>query len=383
MAKIFTCFLWLISLTLSFETSLLAERQNTWKDIERIVALGDIHGGYEEFVTILKHANLINKKLQWTGGKTHFVQTGDVPDRGPDSKKIIDLIRRLIPMADKTGGKVHALIGNHEAMNILGHLDHVHPDEYEAFKTKKSKRYQNRYFVQYVEKKKKTIPKNSDVQFNEEYRKKWNKRYPLGYVEHRLNWRVKGEYGAWVAKNNTVIIINNIMFVHGGISAAYNGLDLAQINKRVSTHLTQGRKGQERIATDPLGPLWYRGLAKNSETDEEELEQLNQTLTQYDIDHIVIGHSTTPGVILPRFSGKVILIDVGLGPAYGSNFAYLEIHNKTFTSIHRGTPIELPIGNEGNKLAYLKHLQKLDSSPSILHTLIKQSSQQAQTEDIN
>ena len=41
-------------------------------------------------------------------------------DRGPDSRKVMDLLMRLEGEASKTGGRVHVLIGNHEAMNVYG-----------------------------------------------------------------------------------------------------------------------------------------------------------------------------------------------------------------------------------------------------------------------
>jgi hypothetical protein len=45
---------------------------------ERIVAIGDVHGSFDNFVAILRTAGLIDNRRQWAGGKTVFVQTGDV-----------------------------------------------------------------------------------------------------------------------------------------------------------------------------------------------------------------------------------------------------------------------------------------------------------------
>ncbi len=96
-----------------------------WNNVPRIVAIGDIHGAYDNFVALLKNAGLVDDKLRWIGGKTHLVQTGDVLDRGPDSRKCMDLLIKLEQQAEQVGGQVHALIGNHEAMNVLGFLDYV------------------------------------------------------------------------------------------------------------------------------------------------------------------------------------------------------------------------------------------------------------------
>ena len=106
-----------------------------WEGVERIVAIGDLHGDYGNYIATLKAAGLIDKKGKWSGGNTHLVQTGDIPDRGPDTGKIIKHITKLGKQAQKKGGRVHNLIGNHEAMNVYGDLRYVHDGEFEVFKT--------------------------------------------------------------------------------------------------------------------------------------------------------------------------------------------------------------------------------------------------------
>src|SRR5262245_7670554 len=104
----------------------------------RIVAVGDLHGDYDAWEAIAKSAGLVDAKGRWAGGKTTFVQLGDVPDRGPDSLKIIHQLMKLQREATKNGGKVIAMVGNHEAMNMTGDLRYVHPGEYRAFTGKQS-----------------------------------------------------------------------------------------------------------------------------------------------------------------------------------------------------------------------------------------------------
>lgn len=104
-----------------------------WNGVKRVVAVGDVHGAYENFVEVLEGAGLIDARLQWIGGRAHLVQTGDVLDRGPDSRKVMDLLMELEVQAEKAGGRVHALIGNHEAMNVAGFLDYVSPREFHSY----------------------------------------------------------------------------------------------------------------------------------------------------------------------------------------------------------------------------------------------------------
>ena len=42
---------------------------------ERVVAIGDIHGNYDGFVSILQRAGLVDDDVHWIGGTTTFVQT--------------------------------------------------------------------------------------------------------------------------------------------------------------------------------------------------------------------------------------------------------------------------------------------------------------------
>ena len=115
-----------------------APAKEEWQGIKKIVAVGDVHGDYGQFVALLRSAGLIDEDDHWIGGETHLVQTGDVPDRGPDTRKIMDLLMRLEDEAKKAKGYVHALIGNHEAMNVYGQLNYVHSDEWAAFVAEQS-----------------------------------------------------------------------------------------------------------------------------------------------------------------------------------------------------------------------------------------------------
>ncbi len=107
--------------------------QDVWSGVERVIAVGDVHGDYEQLVAVLQSAGVIDREGKWVGGKAHLVQTGDMLDRGPDSRKVMDLLMRLEGEASKTGGRVHVLIGNHEAMNIYGDLRYVSAGDYASF----------------------------------------------------------------------------------------------------------------------------------------------------------------------------------------------------------------------------------------------------------
>ena len=69
--------------------------EDQWQDVERIVAVGDIHGDYDNFLKVLQGADIVNRRGNWIAGETHLVQLGDVPDRGPDTSNVIALLKKL------------------------------------------------------------------------------------------------------------------------------------------------------------------------------------------------------------------------------------------------------------------------------------------------
>src|SRR5688572_657396 len=108
---------------------------------ERIVAVGDIHGAFDNFVAILRAAQIIDNRNRWTGGRAVLVQTGDILDRGPDSRKAIDLLRRLERDAQRAGGRVVTLLGNHELMRLISDWRYVSAGEIAAFRTGDSEQF--------------------------------------------------------------------------------------------------------------------------------------------------------------------------------------------------------------------------------------------------
>jgi DNA repair exonuclease SbcCD nuclease subunit len=79
-------------------------------------------------------AQVIDTRNRWTGKRTVLVQTGDILDRGPDSRKAIDLLRRLERDAQRAGGRVVSLLGNHELMRLVSDWRYVSAGEIDAFK---------------------------------------------------------------------------------------------------------------------------------------------------------------------------------------------------------------------------------------------------------
>ncbi len=91
----------------------------------RVVAFGDVHGAYADWTALLKELGVIDASLNWSGGKTHLVSLGDLIDRGPGSRQVVELLMKLDAQADAAGGAVHMVLGNHEVMVMTGDLRYV------------------------------------------------------------------------------------------------------------------------------------------------------------------------------------------------------------------------------------------------------------------
>ena len=98
-----------------------------WQGVEHVVAFADVHGAYDELHQLLRDSSVIDAQDHWAAGTTHVVSLGDLLDRGTGSRRIMDLLMRLQGEATAAGGRLHVLLGNHEAMNLLGDLRYVDP----------------------------------------------------------------------------------------------------------------------------------------------------------------------------------------------------------------------------------------------------------------
>ena len=329
-----------------------------FSDVERIVAIGDVHGAYDALVTTLQEAGVIDKNLAWSGGKTHLVSTGDLVDRGAESRRVMDLMMRLEQEAPLAGGRVHQLLGNHEVMNLIGDLRYVVDEEYAAFRDIESTEERERWYQRFRHGK-------PDWSNEVSLRRDFDKLAPPGYFGHRGAFRSNGYYGKWLLTKPFMIVINDIAFVHGGAPAFVGEQGLAGINgslkgdlegyvqafealvdEGVLTPWDSFRKTPKALARlldagtlqpavaataqqlidfsesplhKPAGPTWYRGSAMCNRFVES--RQLDAVLQKVDASRLVIGHTTTSTrQVQQRFGGRVFEIDTGmLSHVYGGS----------------------------------------------------------------
>jgi hypothetical protein len=331
---------------------------------ERIVVVGDVHGAFDEFVEMLQQADILDESLAWSGGETVLVQTGDFLDRGGDVREIMDLLMRLEQEAPQHGGRSITLLGNHEAMNLIGILRDVSPEAFASFTTEDSVKRQKKEWKRFTSfHASRARDEGTSIPFFDSGdRERWMEKHPPGWFEYRDALSADGEYGAWLRTLPVAVKMGRLFFVHGGL-----GPDMVQrtpeaINARVADELRRFDEAQlwleeERLALPRVslsdiaaivrsiletgaragmrnfehaqalsdlnswdlissdGPLWYRGLARGDEATMAPV--VAQLFAAEGIDHMVIAHTPqASGLIQSRFDDRVFLIDTGLHPGH-------------------------------------------------------------------
>jgi 3',5'-cyclic AMP phosphodiesterase CpdA len=303
--------------------------------IHRIVAVGDLHGDFAAWRDIARAARLIDADGRWIGGDTILVQTGDAVDRGSDSLKILNELMRLQTEAP---GQVYALVGNHEAMNMTGDLRYVSAGDYATFSDHNSQRRRDDLFDRNKTAIVAAYRAHDPAMGEDAIRQAWFAANPPGSIEHAIAWRPDGRIGRWIAANPAVVLLDGNLFVHGGISPAYVHMPITQINAQVHAALMARSTDPKAIINDPLGPLWYRGLAAPDAATSSEpsppapdvaeppvQDQLTEILTAFGAKRIIIGHTPVLSGVAMRYDGRLIQIDTGITSVYGGKVSYLEI----------------------------------------------------------
>ncbi len=351
------------------------------EDAPRVVALSDIHGAYDAMLATLEQADVIDEAGAWIGGDTHLVIVGDLLDRGSDSRAVMDHLMRLEVEAPEQGGRVHVLIGNHEAMNLMGDLRYVSAGEYAAFAGDETPDERDAWFERYA-------ARAGEAGAAEDFRARFDERFPPGYFAHRREFGFSGKYGQWLLQKPVLVVVNETAYVHGGLSPIVADLGLEGINRTLYADLVEYVRLNEELIeagvllptdnqfevesllkkyttdldpADPLvakaarllelghsdlhavdGPLWYRGNVHCSRLIEE--DRMLEVIESLGASRLVIGHTPTPTRrVLQRFDGRLIEVDTGMLASYyeGSGHALVIEGNSVAVVSEAGVAEEL------------------------------------------
>jgi hypothetical protein len=254
--------------------------------IKHVVAISDIHGWYGPFVELLERGGIIRQvaeteslptkknvftggeddgTYQYIGGETTLILVGDTVDGDANTEKVIDLLIKLENQANISGGEVIVLMGNHEQTLL------------------------------------------------------------------QTSWRgcELGQTIEWIRDRPAVAIVNDVLFVHGGIDRrVLKRVEKAQLRDEDFISAFRRVLEDRRIATEVTTSAgnWYY---------EDDLRKiLEKTGTNY----TVIGHISTYGkisseirLIGAKIDGqrRVFAIDTEISdykrPRYGYNGGALSL----------------------------------------------------------
>lgn len=259
-----------------FDVKLHPVKRQNWdlQTRDSVVVLSDPHGNLEYFAGTLKASHVINDDYEWTFGQNHLIVIGDVFDRGDDVLPILWLIYKLEDEAEKVGGCVSFLLGNHESMVLSGDL-----------------RYVNEKYIKLAD------------QLN---------------VNHSELFNINTELGHWLATRNTIQVVGENLYVHAGLSEMLveQGITIQQINEEISNVLflnKEDRANYSTIASNLLGskgPLWYRGMVLSDEKYVPlSSDNLESILAAFKVKRVIVGH-TIMDDISTFFEEQVVGINV-------------------------------------------------------------------------
>jgi hypothetical protein len=308
----------------------------------RVVAVGDAHGAFDKYVSILREAKLLDARQRWIGGNAVLVQVGDVVDRGNDSRKLLDLIRRLEGEARKTGGQVVFLLGNHEVMRMAGDWRYVSAADFESFKSPDAGQLRDRMFEDALAAADAAAKAKGDKLDAKDFRKTFYEKNTLGSAEMHAAFAESGEYGEWLRRHDIMARINGVVFAHAGPNRTFAERGCAGLNADAHVELKALNLADPNIKKttlwSPDGPLWYRGLVGVDPAASP--EDVKAILASLGATRIVVGHTaTTPGRIRSLQGGSVIAIDSGMlgGELFPNGVpSALEIDKGTVTAIYIG-----------------------------------------------
>jgi len=284
--------------------------------VNRIIVIGDVHGDWNILIESLKIAKLINNNNNWIGGDSVVVQVGDQidrcryngiecsrkdatqPDEGNDWK-ILKYFTELHQQAQKVGGAVYSLLGNHELMNVKGDFRYV---SYMGLKE-----FDNLTFFD--------DNGNKHLFNNGEDARKWAFK-PGNLISDFL-----------ACTRQTSIIIGSNLFVHAGILPNIaKKYSIKSLNQIMSLYLFNKINNPEQyndiINSSDYSPLWTRmfgniGLNKYTEPTKLCSELLNPLNDIYKIDKIFVGHTPILNKgITSVCNNKVWLTDYGSSKAF-------------------------------------------------------------------
>ncbi len=259
--------------------------KTVYKQPDKLLAISDIEGNFNAFYSLLVANGVMDKEYKWTYGEGHLVLVGDFVDRGTNVTQCLWLIYKLEQEAEKHGGIVHFILGNHEVMNING------------------------------------MPNYADDKYLNLARRLSGYEDQSKAYEYLMSGQ--RELVKWMKSKNVIERIGTTIFVHGGLSPELrqSNMSIKEMNDFLRNRKSSNFYGNENDANltkfllGPLGPLWYRGYIGRFKQFyiKTTLKEVTNLLKYYQAEQVVIGHTTVIEVS-SDYNGMVYRTDIGFPP---------------------------------------------------------------------
>lgn len=306
---------------------------------DRVVVLGDLNADDDALELTLRALKLIDDEGDWCATRTHFVQVGDVVNRGASARAALERLQKLQRQAPAFDSHVTVLLGNHEAMVTLGNYAWCSPEEFLEFATPAEK---HRFEVKRSEAIMGLLhgaqnPRGTDPVLGQI--RAWEERHVPGREAYEEAMGKKGSLGKFIRSMPVAIVIGRVLFTHGGIGLKVARLGLEAMNENVQNTWQKGPESEldlhpESILLSDEGPLWNRRFALGTAHDVE--HELRSVLASFSASSMIVGHTRTEhmengkrGHPCSRFNNAFICSDTGIGSTSGSLGAVV-IENDTF-----------------------------------------------------
>lgn len=247
--------------------------------VDSLFVMGDIHGEYDTLTATLRNAGLIDARGRWAGGRAHLAVVGDMTDRGADVNRVLWFLYGLEPQAERAGGRLHVLLGNHEIMVMLDDLRYVHPKELELA---------HRHRVTY----------------------------------DRLFDPRRSILGAWLASKPALVRVGDVLLAHGGVATDWLDYTPRSYDDTLAAFVAEdwfyrwadttyvvpldSTSFQRRLDffSDENSVFWYRGYAQSDTL----ADALTAVLRRYNAAIHVVGH-TPSRTMHTRYDGRLIAVN--------------------------------------------------------------------------
>ena len=314
----------LILILLCFFGSPAVAAERTWQfdPPGRVVAIGDLHGDFQAFFSILRHTHLIDVNLNWTGGDAYLVTLGDICGRGDHSRAIIDLLLTIEEQAAQTQGRVVSIMGNHEAFILQGDA---------RFVTSKGLRQYHDFASISLDRNALTLEQqNVSSEFQ-----------PMFSAFHG-----ETKYARWLRRNLAVAKLGEALFVHAGFDDNFRKDGASRVNALQMQWINyyQGRGPQP-----PPESSWVfgaHGPLLNTLLPDEILPEryIDDILTTEKAKRIFVGHKPTASRrIEHRYHGRVRMLDTLMGSTFkNGQVSAVEINGEKITQHNNIPRLNLP-----------------------------------------